>query len=223
MNIIARKTKFVTCTTAHGDAGDPSMMTMWGVKRGIEAAIKFQLGQPSVEGVHLALQGLGHVGLALAKELYRCGAKLTVTDIDEALLTRFGSTYPEVTICRPSEIYDVSADVFVPNALGAILNRETIKRLKVRIVAGSANNQLAHQQYGSMLLERDILYAPDFLINAGGLIYVATLYAHRARERAEKDIDHIYDRAYEIFERSKKERIATNLIARQIAHDRLSG
>ncbi|OGT55176.1 MAG: hypothetical protein A3F43_01780, partial [Gammaproteobacteria bacterium RIFCSPHIGHO2_12_FULL_42_10] len=220
MDIIATKTKFVTCTTASGSTGDPSPITALGVKRGMEAAVKFKLGRDTLEGVHVAIQGLGHVGYALAKGLYNDGAKLTISDVNTATMARCADEFKTAT-CSADEIFDVKADVFSPNALGSVLNRETINRLKVSIVAGAANSQLAHHEYGTMLLERGILYAPDFLINAGGLIYVAVFYAKGTHEEALIKIDKIYNMTYDIFERSAKENIATNIIAKRIAYERL--
>lgn len=220
MDIIARKTKFVTCTSNSGSAGDPSPLTALGVRRGLEAAVKFKLGRDSLDGIHVSIQGLGHVGYALAKDLHRLGAKLTVADINQAALTRCADEFKALT-CQPHEIYDVKADVFAPCALGAVINRDTIERLKVSIIAGAANNQLSHHNYGTLLAERGILYAPDFLINAGGLIHVAVIYDKGTLERSITQITNIYDTVYDIYERSVKENRATNLIAEQIARERL--
>jgi leucine dehydrogenase len=220
MDIIARKTKFVTCTSNSGSAGDPSPLTAFGVRRGMEAAVKFKLGRDSLEGIHVTLQGVGHVGYALAKDLHRLGARLTIADVNTRSLERCADEF-KAKICKPHEIYDINADVFAPNALGAVINRETIKRLNVKIIAGAANNQLSHHQYGHLLAERGILYAPDFLINAGGLIHVAVIYGQGTIEQSTAKIMTIYDMTYEIFEQSAKEGIAPNFIAEKIARDRL--
>lgn len=127
----------------------------------------------------------------------------------------------KVSVCMPTEIYDLQADVFAPCALGATLNRDTIKRLRTPIVAGSANNQLAHHQYGTLLYERGILYAPDFLINAGGLIHVAVIYDHGDMPKSLEQIKNIYHTVYDIFERSARENLPTNIIAEKIARERL--
>ena len=126
-----------------------------------------------------------------------------------------------VEVVAPDKIYDVEADIFAPCALGAILNLENIKRLKVKIVAGSANNQLAHHQNGDFLHERGILYAPDFLINAGGLIQVAVIYDHDNVKKAHQQISDIYFKVMNIFEQSQAENKATNLIAEKIAEAKL--
>ncbi len=220
MDIIARKTKFVSCTSDSGVDSDPSPLTALGVRRAIEAAVKFKLKRDSLDGVHVSIQGTGHVGYYLAKELHDHGAKLTVTDINPAssqqCVDEFGAA-----VCKPDEIYDVKADVFAPCALGSILTLEHINKLQVGIVAGSANNQLAHGHCGTVMHEHGILYAPDFLINAGGLIQVAVLYGKGTVQESIKQIDKIYQSVYEIYERSIAENTATNLIAEQIARDRL--
>jgi leucine dehydrogenase len=143
-----------------------------------------------------------------------------MTDINPQLLRRCAEEFG-VEICRPDEIYSIKADVFAPCALGATLNLSTIEALQVSIVAGSANNQLAHYRYGSLLYERGILYAPDFLINAGGLIHVAAMYAHKTTAESHEQINNIYHTAYDVFERAAKENIDPNTIAIRIARERL--
>lgn len=220
MDIIARRTKFVTCTSESGNAGDPSPQTAFGVMRAMEAAAKFKLGRNSLEGLHIAIQGAGHVGYYLAKELTAIGARLTVCDVHSKKLQRMVDEFG-VTTVEPDKIYDLEADIFAPCALGAVLNLDHIKRLKVAIVAGSANNQLAHQQHGFALHERGILYAPDFLINAGGLIHVAVIYDHADMKKAHEQISNIYYTVTAIFERSKKENRSTNEIAIELAEEKL--
>ena len=220
MDIIARRTSFVTCTTGSGSGGDPSPYTAFGVFRAMESAVKFKLGRNDLEGIHVSLQGAGHVGYYLAKALHQAGAKLTVSDVNQQALERCVSEFG-ATIVGPDEIYDVKADVFAPCALGAVLNMQHIKRLNVSIVAGSANNQLAHHQHGAVLHDRGILYAPDFLINAGGLIQVAVLYDKANEQEAQQQISNIYYTAMTIFEKSKAENRPTNEIAEQMAIERL--
>ncbi len=220
MDIIARQTKFVTCTTGSGNSGDPSPQTAFGVFRAIEAAVKFKLNRDSLNGVRVAIQGVGHVGYYLAKHLHACGAQLTVCDMNQRSLERVVQEFG-AKVCEPEAIYDVDADIFAPCALGAVLNIETIKRLKVSIVAGSANNQLAHHQHGVALHERGILYAPDFLINAGGLIHVAVIYDHASEKKAHEQISHIYYTLTTIFEKAQQENRATSDIAEMMALERL--
>lgn len=220
MDIIAKITPYVMCTTAVGNSGDPSPQTAYGVRRGIDAAVKFKLGRDDLSGLHVVIQGVGNVGYYLAKELHERGVKLTICDINDTLLKRCVDEFG-ATVCPPEKIYDVEADIFAPCALGSVLNMETIKRLRVSIVAGSANNQLAHHQYNAMLQEKNILYAPDFVINAGGLIYVAAIYDHANNERAEKQVDGIYETLMNIFERAKSEKMVTSAIAEKIALERM--
>lgn len=220
MDIIATRTPFVTCTATHGNIGDPSPQTAHGVRRGIEAAVRFKLNKDTLKGVRVAIQGAGHVGYFLAKELTECGAILTMCDVNETALQACVKELGVAT-CPPDAIYDVEADVFAPCALGAVLNSYTIKRLRVSIVAGSANNQLAHHQYADVLHQRDILYVPDFLINAGGLIYAAAIYDRADPQKAMKQVSEIYDTSMHLFERAKEEKRSTNDVAEQIAVERL--
>jgi leucine dehydrogenase len=221
MDIIARRTPYVTCTTKLGGDNDPSPLTALGVRRGIEAAVKFKLGKDTLEGIRITIQGVGHVGYWLVKDLTERGAKITVADINSTLAQRCVDEFGAV-ICQPDEIYDVETDVFSPCALGSILNIKTINRLKAKIVAGAANNQLAHHHYGTLLQERDILYAPDFLINAGGLIHVAVIYGGGTLQQSLNQINNIYQTVYHIFEESLSKNVATNQIAEKLAREKLS-
>ena len=216
MDIIRTRTPYVTSTTLSGSNGDPSPQTAFGVRRGIEAAVTMKLDRDSLEGIHVAIQGAGHVGYYLAKELAAKGARLTMCDINQSALDRCVEEFG-VTICPPDAIYDVEADVFAPCAMGAVLNLDTIKRLRVPIVVGSANNQLAHHKHGKLLLERGILYAPDFVVNAGGLIYVAAIYGHGDVPKAYQHVSDIYNTLMDIFDRSAVEHLATNTVAEKIA------
>ena len=140
MDIIAERTSYVTCTSHSRNSGDPSPQTALGVRRAIEAAVKFKLGRDSLDGIHVAIQGAGHVGYFLAKELSQRGAKLTVCDINVSALQRSVDEFG-AAICSPETIYDTEADVFAPCALGAVLNLQTINRLRVPIVAGSSKDR----------------------------------------------------------------------------------
>lgn len=220
MDIIARRTSFVTCTSNSGADSDPSPFTALGVRRAIEAAVKFKFNKDDIDGIRVAIQGAGQVGYYLAKELKALGADVIITDINSQTVQKVVNEL-DVASCQPDEIYSVQADVFAPCALGATLNLDTIKVLKASIVAGSANNQLAHHKYGALLHERDILYAPDFLINAGGLIYVAVIYDKGDIQQSLDQIKDIYSTVYDIYERSKRENKPTNEIAEQIARQRL--
>lgn len=220
MDIVARRTKFVTCTTDGYSDPSTSLCTARGVRRGIEAAVKFKLDKDSLEGIHVAIQGAGHVGYLLAKDLTARGARLTMCDVNAASLQHCIDEFAVAT-CSPDVIYDIKADVFAPCALGAVLNLETIKRLQVPIVCGSANNQLAHHHYGTLLHERDILYVPDFIANAGGIIQVAVLYGQGDIKRVEQQIDDIYGNLMGIFEQAAQYDKATNEFAEKMALDKL--
>ena len=181
MVALAQETEFVTGlpTEASDDVGgDPGPFTAMGIFHGIKAAVAHKLRRESLEGVHVAIQGTGSVGGGVAKLLARDGAKLTLSDIDEeraaALADQLGADH-----VASDAIMGVGCDVFSPNALGAILDDEGIARLDCAIVAGGANNQLARAHHGAMLAARDILYAPDYVINAGGIISVAMEYLCR--------------------------------------------
>lgn len=220
MDIIAERTPFVTTTTKLGDLGNPSIHTATGVRRAIEAAVKFKLGRDSVEGIHVAIQGAGHVGFSLASELHARGATLTMTDINQESLLQCVEAF-NVAVCEPDMIYSVNADVFSPCALGAILNTKNIHQLKATMVVGSANNQLAHHHHADLMHERGILYAPDFVANAGGLIYATAMYDHDNFDKAQQQVFHIYETMMDVFARSIKENRSTVGIAEAIAIARL--
>lgn len=219
MDIISQRTRYVTCTTFGGYAGDPSPHTALGVRRGIEAAVKFKLNRDSLEGIHVAIQGAGHVGFHLSKELKKLGAKITICDTNkeaiENVINEFGSEV--IKVVKPEEIYEVPCDVFSPCALGATLNFHTIHQLKASIVAGSANNQLDHHQHDMVLYQRGILYVPDFVINSGGLIHAAAIYDHGDEDKANAQIYNLYETLMNLFERAKQENRPTNEIAEAIA------
>lgn len=221
MDIIAKQTRFVTCTSQSGSGSDPSPLTALGVRRGIEAAIKFQRNQDTLDGVHVAIQGAGHVGYYLAKELSSRGARITMTDINPVSLQKCIDEFG-VDVCEPNAIYEVKADVFAPCALGATVSLDTINRLKATIVAGSANNQLAHSNAAIMLKDKGILYAPDFLINAGGLIQVAVAYAKGDLQESLRRVNDLYQMSLDLFERAARENLDTHKVAVKIAEERLN-
>src|SRR3954470_4782024 len=223
MEIIRTQTKHVTgIDPSHGGSGDPSPFTALGVRRGIEACVKFKLGRNSLEGCQIALQGVGHVGYHLCKELHAAGAKLTVADVDKLKSERahreFGAAVVDI-----ANIPKVDCDVFAPCALGAGINDDTVPHLKAKIVAGAANNQLGEPRHGNDLHARGILYAPDYAINAGGLVNVAQEVkgydAKVARERTLK----IYDTIWDICERSKKLAAPTYKVADIMVEEKLAG
>ncbi|MCG0239018.1 MAG: leucine dehydrogenase [Firmicutes bacterium] len=205
----------------HGGSGDSGVVTAFGVFQGMLAAAAEVWGEPSLRGRHVAVQGLGKVGARLVDHLVEAGAPVTVTDIAPESLARVRERHPGVEAVPPEAIYDVPADIFSPNALGGVLNDETIPRLRCRIVAGAANNQLAAPRHGRMLMERGILYAPDFVINSGGLIQVADELLGYNRERALRKAAAIYDRLRAIFAISRREGIPTQEAAERLAEERI--
>jgi leucine dehydrogenase len=222
MEIIRSVTKNVTgVDPSSGGSGDPSPFTALGVRRGIEACVRQKLGRESLDGVHVAVQGVGHVGYHLCKELHAAGAKLSVADIDPLKAERAEREFG-ASIVPLDDIFDIECDVIAPCALGSALNDQTIPKLKAKVVAGAANNQLAEPRHGDDLHARGILYAPDYAINAGGLVNVAQEVlgydAQKARERTMK----IYDTIYEIAERSAKTLTPTYRIADLIVEEKLA-
>lgn len=173
MEKVARRTRYVAgLKSGKAASGDPSPVTAEGVFRGIKIAVKHKLERPSVKGLTVAIQGIGHVGYALAKLLHEAGASLIVTDINEIALKK-AERELGARVITLEEIYDAPADVFAPCAAGAVLNPGTIPRLKAPVVAGAANNQLDTPESEMLLKQRGILYAPDYVINGGGIINVA--------------------------------------------------
>jgi leucine dehydrogenase len=222
MEVIRTVTKHVTgVDTSHGGSGDPSPFTALGVRRGIEACVKFVLRKAALEGVHVAVQGVGHVGYHLCKELNAAGAKLSVADVDplkaERAQREFGAE-----IVPLDKIFEIECDVIAPCALGSALNDTTIPRLKARIVAGAANNQLAQPRHGDDLHARGILYAPDYAINAGGLVNVAQeVLGYDPQKSREKTLK-IYDTIWEIADRSAKTGAPTYRIADMLVEEKLA-
>jgi leucine dehydrogenase len=222
MEVIRTVSKSVTgVDIAHGGSGDPSPFTALGVRRGIEACVKHKVGRESLEGIHVAVQGVGHVGYHLCKELHASGAKLSVADIDplkaERAQREFGAS-----VVALEKIFEVDCDVIAPCALGSALNDQTIPRLKARIVAGAANNQLAEPRHGDDLYARNITYAPDYAINAGGLVNVAQeVKGYDAKLAREKTLK-IYDTIFEILERARKMGSPTHKIADMLVEERLA-
>lgn len=223
MDVIARRTTYVTCKskTISGFPGDPSPLTALGVTRGIQAAVYFKLGKSTLSGLHIAIQGVGNVGYALAKQLNDLGARLTVADINEMATTRCTKEFG-AHVVNYADIASIPCDVFAPCALGSVINETSLEGLQTTIIAGSANNQLATPLLGKHLHERGILYAPDYVINAGGLIHAVAQYNHLALEQTYQKIDAIYNTSLLIFERSLSSHIPTSEIADMIAQEKLS-
>ena len=200
-------------------SGDPSPATAYGTFIGIRAAVKERLGRDSLDGLRVAVQGVGNVGFDLARQLKEAGAQLWVTDIHREPLVQAGKELG-ATVVAPDEIFGLDVDVFAPCALGAILNDSTIPQLKASIVAGAANNQLAEARHGLALMKRGILYAPDYVINAGGIIDVYHERIGFDRAVLLKHIEGIHDNLMEVFERARKEERPTGEVADAIAEER---
>ncbi len=200
-------------------SGDPSPATAYGTFIGIKAAVKERLGRDSLDGLRVAVQGVGNVGFDLARQLKEAGAQLWVTDIHREPLVQAGRELG-ATVVAPEEIFGLDVDVFAPCALGAILNDSTIPQLKAKIVAGAANNQLAEARHGLELMKRGILYAPDYVINAGGIIDVYHERIGFDRSALLKHIEGIHDNLMEVFERARKEERPTGEVADAIAEER---
>lgn len=219
MDIIAEHTPYVASLSKYN--GDPSPYTAQGVLRGIQAAVAFKLGKESLQGIHVAIQGLGHVGFALAKNLHELGARLTVADISPAAVKRAVNTFGAKTVSS-DQIHKVPCDVFAPCALGAIINDRTLSQLQTSIVAGAANNQLAHTYHGKKLHDKGILFAVDYVINAGGLIFAACKYLQTPEDKMNEQIDSIYNHLIEIFTLSVQENVPTSDIADNLAQEKLA-
>lgn len=200
--------------------GDPSPVTAWGTFQGIRACALEKWGSPDLDGRRVAVQGTGHVGYYLCKFLAEEGAQLTVTDIEPARVQRVVDELG-ATAVDPDAIYSSDADVFAPCALGAVINDDTIGTLTCDIVAGAANNQLAEERHGRELHERGILYAPDYVINAGGLINVFGEIHHWTPDRAREKAGEIFHTLGQVFETAREKGIPTNEAADRVAERRL--
>lgn len=221
MEFVHMETRHVTGVShASGGGGDPSPVTAYGIFMGMKAAAKERLRRDSLAGLKIAVQGLGKVGRHLTDHLLAEGSRVTACDIDPektALVVEKG-----VTVVGPDQIFDVECDIFAPCALGAVLNDQTIPRLKCGVVAGGANNQLLDEKkHGEALQRRDILYAPDYVINAGGLINVYVEIHGYDRNRALRLAEGIHDKLVEIFRTAKKDGVPTNVAADRLAEERI--
>ena len=219
MDFVQMETKYVTGIGSK--SGDPSSVTAHGVFRAIEASACETWGNDSLQGRTIAIQGCGHVGFYLAKELHGAGASLVITDIDAARIQSVVAA-TGAKVVGPSEIYGVKADIFAPCALGGIINDDTIPQLQVEIVAGAANNQLLEDRHGDMLAARGILYAPDYVANAGGVINVYSELTGWSRERALRKADEIYETVLSVFQLAKRTNIPTYKAADRVAEQRIA-
>lgn len=230
VNMKTRDMEYVHLETDHvtgipqnmGGSGDPSPVTAYGVYMGMKATAKYVLGTDSLNGRKVAVQGVGQVGMFLVDHLVKEGAEVYISDIDEAKLAKV-SAASGAKVVGMDEIYDLDIDIYSPCALGATLNDDTIPRLKASIVTGGANNQLQDEKkHGYMLIDKGITYAPDFLINAGGLINVgAEYYGPYNSKKAHSDAEKIYDTTLDILKMASEESISTQEAAIKIAEKRI--
>jgi leucine dehydrogenase len=219
MGYVNMETDFVAGLPGKG--GDPSPVTAYGVYMGMKACAKKQYGSDSLQGRKVAVQGVGHVGEYLVEFLAKEGAVITITDIHEDTVNRVASKYGCQTVA-PDAIYDVDMDIYAPCALGATVNDDTLSRLRCSIIAGAANNQLAKEDiHGPALMNKGIIYAPDFMINAGGLINCYVELHGYDKEKAMRQAEEIYSTTALILNRSEKEAAPTYKIANLMAEERI--
>ncbi|WP_394132054.1 Leu/Phe/Val dehydrogenase [Shewanella maritima] len=211
--IANRETPYVA--GLEGKSGDPSPYTALGTYLGIKAAVKHQRGVDSLKGLKISVQGVGHVGYYLCKHLHEEGAELIVTDIHQASLDKVATEFG-AKIVAPEDIYAQEVDVYAPCALGATINDTTIPLLKASIVAGCANNQLAEVRHGEKLKQMGVLYAPDYVINAGGIINVSFESDYDAAKSTAK-VEKIYDTLLQIFSKADEENRTTADVADEMA------
>lgn len=206
----SKQTKYlVGLPEEYGGSGNSAIITAYGVWRGMKATAKEAFGTDSLNGLTIAVQGLGKVGQNLVKHLHDEGAKIIATDIFEENALKIKEEFKDVEIVKPEEIYGVNCDIYSPNALGAIINDDTIPQFKCKAICGAANNVLKEERHGDLLHEKGILYAPDYVANAGGLIQVADELQGYNKDRAFKNASLIYDILLNIYKISKDQNIPT--------------
>ncbi|MBC2022892.1 Glu/Leu/Phe/Val dehydrogenase [Listeria booriae] len=222
MDMIHAETDYVTgISESYGSSGNPSPMTALGVYSAMKRTALEAFGTDTLAEKTVAVQGVGNVAYALCELLHKDGAKLVVTDINQEAVNRAVAAFDAKAVA-PDEIYDVDADIFAPCALGGVLNDTTIPRLKVRAVCGSSNNQLLQTiHHGQMLADRGILYAPDYIVNAGGVINVADELSRYNEERAKHKIGEIYGQIGKVFDIAKEEKILPAQAANRMAEQRM--
>lgn len=222
MEYVYRETEYVTGVhQVHGGSGDPSPFTAYGTLQGLMASLNKRHGDEEVGKYSYAVQGLGHVGMEFVKLLKDRGAKIFATDINKALVDKAVSEYG-VEAVGLDEIYDVPADVYSPCALGGTVNEDTLPRLKAKVICGAANNQLSTNAIGDQIQQRGILYAPDYAVNAGGVMNVALELDGYNRERAMRMMRTIYHNLGRIFEIAERDGIPTYKAADRLAEERIA-
>jgi valine dehydrogenase (NAD+) len=223
MDVVARECRFVTGRSpAHGGAGDSSVLTAFGVWQGMRAAAQVAWGSASLSGRRVAISGVGKVGAHLVELLAGDGASLVVADVDQHAVDSVRASFPDVAAVDPDRLVETPADVFSPCALGGAINDETVPLLQAEIVCGAANNQLAHPGVEKLLDARGIRYAPDFVVNAGGLIQVADEIEGYSEPRARLKAAEIFDTTLSIFDLAAAEGVSTAVAADRLAERRMA-
>ncbi len=221
MEYVYRETEYVTGVhQVHGGSGDPSPFTAYGTLQGLMATLNKKYGDEEVGKYSYAVQGLGHVGMEFVKLLKERGAKIFVTDINQKLIDRAVDEFGAEAVGL-DDIYDVPADVYSPCALGGTINENTLPRLKAKVICGAANNQLANNAIGDEVAKRGILYAPDYAVNAGGVMNVALELDGYNRERAMRMMRTIYHNLGRIYEIADRDGIPTYQAADRLAEERI--
>ncbi|GAA3963135.1 Glu/Leu/Phe/Val family dehydrogenase [Actinoplanes auranticolor] len=224
MDVIARETRYVTGRSVeHGGAGDSSILTAWGVFQGMRAAAEHTWGSPTLAGRRVGIAGLGKVGKYLAGHLIEDGAAVVATDVSEAALSWARSTYPQIDLVADTRaLITADIDVYAPCALGGALDDDTVAALRARVVTGGANNQLAHPGIEKLLEERGILYTPDYVVNAGGVIQVADEIEGFNFERAKLRATRIFDTTGQILRLADAEGVPPAVAADRLAERRMA-
>ena len=224
MDLMRRETPYATGGSVDtGGSGDPSPVTARGLLASLKAAVKFQSGSDDLAGLHVVVQGVGKVGFAFARHLCESGCRVSVADVNEAAVQRAVSEVGAECL-KPGTEFGVDCDVFSPCALGAQLNARTIPELRCRMVVGSANNQLETVEDGARLAERGILYAPDFVVNAGGVMNIFEELQPRgySAERALRRVDGLYDGTLAVLAKARDEGVRTEVAAERLARERIA-
>ncbi|MCU0435992.1 MAG: leucine dehydrogenase [Bacteroidia bacterium] len=224
MEYVHMETKHVSgIPPALGGSGDPSPVTARGVYMGMKAAAKEMWGNDSLNGKKVAVQGVGHVGSVLVDFLVKEGAKVWICDIYEDRLAAVKNTNPSVEIVNGDQLFELDMDIYAPCALGATVNDDTLSRLKCAIICGAANNQLADENvHGKIVMEKGIIYAPDYVVNAGGLINVYSEVVGFGRDYALSLADKIYDNTAAVFAMARAEKMPTYMAANRMAEQRIA-
>jgi len=225
MDLVARESRWVVGRSpAHGGSGDSGVLTAYGVFEGMRASAARVWGSASLAGRSVAVSGVGKVGARLIEHLLADGASVLASDVNPATIARLRDRYPEVEIVDdPDALIGVAADVYSPCALGGVLTEETVGRLRAKVVCGGANNQLAHPGVDKLLAEAGILYAPDFVVNAGGLIQVADEIEGYRAERAKASASRIFQTTRSVFELAESEGQPPGVAAVTLAERRMTG